>query len=80
MGRVVGGMGVGNGSGVEGIVGEASISLELVKLHADSRLTKSKQIITDLVLIIVSSGFDSKGNDLFLPDRIAPFKTLSSYK
>jgi hypothetical protein len=80
VGREVGGMGVGNGSGVEGMVGEASIWRELVKLHADSRLTKSKQIITDLVLIIISLGSDSKGNDLFLPDRIAPFKTLSSYK
>jgi hypothetical protein len=54
MGREVGGMGVGNGSGVELIVGEASIWLELVKLHADNRLTKRNNIKTDLVLIFFS--------------------------
>jgi hypothetical protein len=77
VGSEVGGMGVGNGSGVEGIVGEASICLELVKLHADSRLTNRNKIKNDLELIIISWNPDSKGNDLFVPDRIALLKTLS---
>ena len=54
VGEEVGGMGVGNGGGVIGVVGEASTWLELVKLHAQSTLTNNKQIKTVLVLIIIS--------------------------